>query len=67
MLAGRLKIAIEAQSMELNIYVLPTPFMLDTLFLFSTKPTQVQIYTLVCQLDADFSSCRMEHQLPQIF
>lgn len=52
MLAGRLKIAIMIQSMELSISVLPRAFTLDILFLFFSKHTQ--IYTPMCQSDADY-------------
>lgn len=39
MLIGRFKIAMQVQSMELNISALPTQFTLDILFLFFSKHT----------------------------
>lgn len=47
MLIGRFKVAMQVQSMELNISALPTQFTLYTLFLFFSKHTE--IYIAACQ------------------
>lgn len=65
MLIGRFKIAMQVQSMELNISALSTQFTLDILFLFFSK--QTQIYTPVCQLDADFPSWRVDYDFHRCF